>query len=192
MKFLRLEFENQHGTTVGVEAVKEDSRNGVLARIIDLSIYARIHLFLFKFLFTIILSLSYQNEFGSATMGWYLCLLYESHAWHNLKGSESSGLTQILILLKCFRSWSLVLVLLHYRGSPVLCSVSRAELCDVIDFGVSLIKPISETYLFFKIMREEKKVLFGKRMWELGEERLVKLIVEKLREAGGGRSMKYY
>ena len=33
--------------------------------------------------------------------------------------------------------------------------------------------------------REEKKVLFGRRMGELGEERLVKWIVEKLQEASG-------
>ena len=33
--------------------------------------------------------------------------------------------------------------------------------------------------------REEKKMLYGRRFWELGEERLVKLIVEKLKESGG-------
>ena len=35
--------------------------------------------------------------------------------------------------------------------------------------------------------REEKKKLYGRRFWELyiGEERLVKLIVEKLKESGG-------
>ena len=32
--------------------------------------------------------------------------------------------------------------------------------------------------------REEKKTLYGRRFWELGEERLVKLIVEKLKESG--------
>ena len=32
--------------------------------------------------------------------------------------------------------------------------------------------------------REEKKMLYGRRFWELGEERLVKLIVEKLKESG--------
>ena len=28
-------------------------------------------------------------------------------------------------------------------------------------------------------------MLYGRRFWELGEERLVKLIVEKLKESGG-------
>ena len=32
--------------------------------------------------------------------------------------------------------------------------------------------------------REEKKMLYGRRFWELGKERLVKLIVEKLKESG--------
>ena len=32
--------------------------------------------------------------------------------------------------------------------------------------------------------REEKKMLYGRRFWELGEERLVKPIVEKLKESG--------
>ena len=32
--------------------------------------------------------------------------------------------------------------------------------------------------------REEKKV-FGRRMWELEDDRLVKVIVDKMKEAGG-------
>ena len=36
----------------------------------------------------------------------------------------------------------------------------------------------------FEERREEKKMLYGRRFWELGEERLVKLILEKLKESG--------
>ena len=45
-----------------------------------------------------------------------------------------------------------------------------------------------------KVRRREAKILYGRRLWELGEERLVKLIVEELKESGawpaGGKNMR--